>query len=396
MTEPLGQSQVLPYLIGLANNGFGIEILSFEAGATEEALSATSNRLRSAGVRWTPLIRSESHRLEMKIWESSRGFAYGLARALQHRPKIVHARSYLPAAVADMIATVLPGAKMLFDCRGMLGDEYVDAGHWTENRLEYKLLKRFEKRAFKRTEGLVVLTDALRDWLVERDLLGRQTRVAVIPTCVDTDRFFPNEKRRAHVRAELGLTNELVVVYSGSLGNWYLASEMARFVGVLKRLHKRVALLILTPSVPDDFRADAIANGMGANEVIVRRVSPREMPTMLSAGDLGISFIQRCFSKLGSSPTKVAEYLASGLVAIVNDGVGDQAALGEDRDACVVLSSFDDAELERGAKAAIALATRPYQDRCRATVAVARARFSLAEAGVPRYAELYRTLCANE
>src|SRR5689334_3846106 len=51
MTEPLGQSQVLPYLVGLAKRGAQIEILSFEAEGTKpEAVEALAARLARAGI----------------------------------------------------------------------------------------------------------------------------------------------------------------------------------------------------------------------------------------------------------------------------------------------------------------------------------------------------------
>ncbi len=396
MTESLGQSQVLPYLIGLARGGFEIQILSFEAtGTTDDALHAVSQTLAREGIRWRPMVRSTSHHLGVKAWESTIAVARGLITALRYKPRIVHARSYLPAAAADVIASVAPGAKMLFDCRGMLGDEYIDSGNWTKDRFEYRILKRFERHAFRRTEGLVVLTDALKAWLEERKLPGKRTSIAVIPCCVDTERFTPNAGLREETRAELGLDGKLVVVYSGSLGTWYLEDEMARFLGVLKRKHGNVALLMLTSSPSDSFVAAANKEGLGDDEILVKRVPRARMPAMLAAGDLGLSFIQRCFSKLGSSPTKVAEYLACGLPVVLNDGVGDQAALRAESNACVVLPSFDDAELEKAADQAIALAASPFATRSAHTAEVARNRFSLSQFGIPKYTELYRKLCAE-
>src|SRR5262249_19973276 len=141
----------------------------------------------------------------------------------------VHARSYLPAAVSDVIASIAPRAKLLFDCRGMLGDEYIDNGQWTHERLEYRLLKRFERRVFKRAEGVVVLTRALHEWLTEQSMLGDETHVEVVPCCVDLGRFSPNEASRAEARSELGIGDRIALLYSGSLGSWYLEDEMARY-----------------------------------------------------------------------------------------------------------------------------------------------------------------------
>ncbi len=107
MTEPLGRSQVLPYLFGLAACGHEIQILSHEpAGTTKDAIDATRSLIERNGVRWLPRARSSSHALATKAWESGSAALRGLLEALRHRPRIIHARSYLPAAVADAIATL--------------------------------------------------------------------------------------------------------------------------------------------------------------------------------------------------------------------------------------------------------------------------------------------------
>ncbi len=129
MTEPLGRSQVLPYLRGVARDGVELTMLAFEqAHANVEAIEDLRRSLREEGIDYRPLRRSPAHNLVTKLRESSEALLRGLACALTKRPRIVHARSYLPAAAADLIATVAPRAKLLFDCRGMLGDEYVDNG----------------------------------------------------------------------------------------------------------------------------------------------------------------------------------------------------------------------------------------------------------------------------
>ncbi|KAL7560645.1 hypothetical protein ACA910_001329 [Epithemia clementina (nom. ined.)] len=98
---------------------------------------------------------------------------------------------------------------------------------------------------------------------------------------------------------------------------------------------------------------------------------------------------------MGSSPTKVAEYLAAGMATIVNTGVGDQDELRAEPDACVVAGSYDDVELGRVAATAVAIAERPYAERASVSRRVVRDRFGLAELGVPRYAALYERLIAG-
>lgn len=394
MLEGLGQSQVLAYLRGLARRGVAFDLLSFELPTvTEEAIERLRASLDGTGIRWTPLRRRRDTRLSVKIAESLTGVGQAFRVALARRPDIVHGRSYLPTAVCDVIASTLPRARLLFDCRGMLGDEYVDAGHWTTDRIEYRMLKRYEARAFRRAEGVVVLTEALKRWVAAQGWFGPRTHVEAIPCCVDMEKFRFDEEGRGRLRRELGLEDALVLVYAGSLGSWYREPDVARFAGLVRaRAGRRVAFLLLTPSRPDELAGLLRAEGFDERDVVVRKASPPEMPAFLSAGDAGISFIKSCFSKKGSSPTKVAEYLACGLPVVLNGDIGDQADLAEEREACVVVGAFERGELDRAAERVLALAGRPVAERVSAGRAVADARFGLERVGVARYERLYRAM----
>lgn len=393
MSEPLGQSQVLPYLRGLTRRGARIDILSFEpAATTRHELRRVRRDLTDAGIGWTALPRSSSHALGRKVWEAGTAAVRALTSALLRPPDIVHARSYLPAAVADVVATLAPRSRMIFDCRGMIGDEYVDAGHWQPGDATYRLVKRFERRLFQRTHGLVVLTEALLRWLREQAMIGRRTQTAAIPCCVDTERFHFDAAARHKMRAELALGDRLTVAYSGTLGSWYQEAEMASFVAALRRRRRDVAWLVATHSPTENLRALARAAGVDDDALVVRRVHPTQMPATLAAADLGLSFIKPCFSKIGSSPTKVAEYLAAGMPVVMNGGIGDVAELAGERDACVVVDGTEAATLDAAADRAVALASRPLAERAAAAHAVARRRFSLDAVGVARYEELYRNV----
>ena len=394
MLEGLGRSQVLPYLRGLARRGITVELLSYELeDADRDELGSLASAVERAGIRWTPLVRRRDTRLVVKVAESMRGTMHALLAAFARKPDIVHGRSYLPTAVADVVASIVPGARLLFDCRGLLGDENVDAGHWTRDRLEYRLVKRYETRAFARSDGVVFLTHALERWVRDEHLLGSRTRVEVIPCCVDLDTFQFDGGARKRIRRELGIEDRLVVAYSGSLGSWYREREIAAFASAVKRRSSRpVSFLLLTPSPPDELLGMLESNGFQRSELVFRRVRPSEMPAHLSAADIGVSFIKSCFSKKASSPTKVAEYLACGLPVVLNGDIGDQAELAVETESCVVLDDLGETALDGAATRAIALAERPLAERVERCRRTARARFDLEGVGVARYERLYRAL----
>jgi glycosyltransferase involved in cell wall biosynthesis len=399
MAENLGQSQVLPYLRGLVRRGAEIDLVSFElATLAADARQEIVAGLARDGIRWHALVRTMGTPLATKVAEAARGAALAVRTALERKPDIVHGRSYFASAICDAARQLSRRSKLLFDCRGMIADEFLDCGYWTKDRPEYRLVKAYEPRLFRRSEGVVVLTRALAAWLRGRELLGPSSVLEVVPCCVDREKFRPSDEARARIRAELGLEDGLVVLYAGSLGSWYLEPAMARFAAAVRARaaavgdRRRVAFVCLTPSDASGLERELVTAGFPRADVRVRKVAPRSMPEHLSAGDIGLSFIQSCFSKKGSSPTKVAEYLACGNVAVVNGDIGDQADLATERDACVVLDDFGTPAIEAAAAAAVDLASRPRDARVHAAVAVARRHFDLEEIGVARYAALYEAL----
>jgi glycosyltransferase involved in cell wall biosynthesis len=206
---------------------------------------------------------------------------------------------------------------------------------------------------------------------------------------VDLDRFAFRSEARVRVRRELGLRDETMAVYSGSLGSWYLPDRMLEFVAASRDEMPDLHFLILTPQREIAERA-AEKQGL-TNRVRVRAVSPAEVPDYLSAADFGVSFIAPSPSKVASSPTKLAEYLACGLPAVLNTRVGDAGAFADEA-AWVLLDRFDGASYAAGARRVKALLART--DRRDVARDLASRRFSLAEA-VRAYDRLYAEIVSS-
>jgi glycosyltransferase involved in cell wall biosynthesis len=394
MTEPLGQSQVIPYLAGLARAGFEIDLIAFEPQAAhDEAVERVHAELAARGIEYRWLRRSPAHDIASKARESLAGLMRLLPRAIARRPRLIHARATIAATIAHLTARLSPGARFLFDCRGLIADEYADVGYWQRGSLRYRLLKAVELGLFRRADAMVVLTDRLRRWLRdEARLVSSATPIEVIPCCVDVDRFTFRLDARVATRAALGVGDRFVLVYSGSLGSYYSDEEMATLFAALRR-RREATFLVLSRSPMDRLRAALRARGVAETDVVTRSASSDEMPALLGAADAAVSFITPLFSKMASSPTKLAEYLAIGLPVAVSAGIGDQDDVVRALpDLLPSAGSLSLAEIER---VAVELAARsaPTDDERRRARALAVQQFSLA-LGVERYANLYRRLAA--
>lgn len=397
--EPLVRTQVLPYLKELIRGGHELTLLTFEPDLTEAESGPVREELAAAGIDWEWLRYHKRPSVPATLFDVVNGVR-SIRKLHSKKPfDIFHSRSHVPmtmAALARRSGSRLP--RLLFDIRGFFPEEYVDAGLWPANGVVYRLVKRLERWLMQKADAFVVLTETAAGLLFPdrgpdgSDGGGRPVRV--IPCCVDPDRFrSPEADVRDEMRQELALGSRFVLAYVGALGGWYLTEETARFFGELKRRIPDAFAMILTQSDPKLIRPLLEAEGLTDADMLIRKVSSDEIPRYLVAADAGISFIKECYSKKASSPTKNAEYLASGLPIVANAGIGDvDSELLEDKTGIVVTDLTDDGLAEAVMELEELLRSDGLAARCKES---ARRRYDLHSVGGERYRGLYNAIVAE-
>jgi glycosyltransferase involved in cell wall biosynthesis len=400
MLDPLGQSQVLPYLRELAKRGVRFSLLSFErAGARDargrEACKRLRRQLANENIEWHWLRYHQRPSLPATAYDVIAGIRYAKALVRRNRIEMVHARSHIPATIALILKRQF-GVMMIFDIRGLMAEEYVDAEHWRKGSLSYRTTKAMESRAFAAADGVVTLTEKIwpliRPW---KGLNGRAVLHAVIPCCVDLDLFSFSSEERTKRRAELGLGDRFTIVYSGSIDGWYLTEKMVDFFAHVLRERPAAHFLWLVTGRHDRIKTLMTARGLEIGSYTIKSVGLRDVPSYLSASDAGLVFIKPCFSKLASSPTKNAEYLACGLPLVTNAGIGDSDELITREEVGALVSDFNVAEYTRAIARIEELRRNPDRTRLRSRQ-VAERLFDLRNVGAQRYASLYESVLVNE
>jgi len=222
LTDPLGQSQILPYLCGLADR-YSITIVSFEKDDRFEKLKGSIGQVcENAGLIWRPLKYHKYPPIFSTLYDL--WLAWKLSTGL-HRAEpftFLQCRSYL-AALIGLGMKNRYNTRFNYDMRGFWADERVEAGLWNRKNPLYNLIylffKQKESSFLKRSSQIVVLTEAahlvLRDWGIDQP-------IKVIPCCVDLTLFNParfDERQRQNFRSKLGINvSDFVVGYVGSLG----------------------------------------------------------------------------------------------------------------------------------------------------------------------------------
>lgn len=396
LREPLVQTQVLPYLRQLKSDSVQVSLLTFEPRLketwTSDEISKQRELLDAEGISWHFLKYHKSPSLPATIYDIAVGTLTILGIMRREGVSILHTRNHVPA-VMGAIAIKLKGGKMVFDIRGFMPEEYTDAGVWPENGYLYRGLKRIERHLLRTADAFILLTEKAREIVfpgcTDTDNQGRP--IEVIPCCVDFERFEKVAQiSRDTLREELHLTNRRVIVYLGSFGGWYMRDEMTEFLSVAHKQDPCTFSLILTQS-PRQMVIDRMTSiGIEAQDFLVTRVTPDEVPRYLKAADIAISFIRSCYSKQSSSPTKIGEYLASGLPVVCNVGVGDLDKLIEEKNVGGLLREFTpQAYLKTLKEIDLLREDTALAERLRG---VARQEFDLVQVGRQRYRRLYHRL----
>jgi glycosyltransferase involved in cell wall biosynthesis len=397
MTDPLGQSQVLPYLCGLAREGYRFTILSFEKKDRYEKGKETILEItRAAGIQWVPLSFTSRPPVLAKFYDAirMRRMAFRLQR--EHRFDMVHCRSYIAADLGLKLKRKT-GTRFFFDMRGFWADEKKEAGTWNQQhfifRQVYRYYKKKEKEFIQEADYIISLTEAGRRELEKWPSYNPSVPLSVIPCCADMDHFtLTSAADKSAGRALLGLSDEaLVISYLGSVGSWYMLDEMLELFALIKKKYTTARFLFITHSSPQLIQSKLDTYGLRPDDLLITEAGRKEVPVFTKASDLNISFIKPVYSKLSSSPTKLGEVLSMGIPVIVNSGVGDVEAIVNQSGGGFVLQTFTPAEYHAAVEAIPALLKRD-PGTIRENI---RAVYSLEE-GIRSYSKAYNSCFSSK
>ena len=389
LLEPLGQSQVLPYIVGLAGAGMSFWVLSFEKPSDlgdAGRVRALREKLAADDIHWVPLRYHKSPTVPATAWDILRGVLVAFWLAVLHRIPVVHARSYVPALIGRIVKTIT-GATLIFDMRGFWPEERVDGKLWAPAGRLYRAAKWVEAGLLRTSDVIVVLTERARALLLsEKYGVRPDMPIVVIPCCTDVRRF-------TRVSAGTPKPAGRTLVYAGSVGTWYMLEEMLDFYIAAREADPDLRLLVLNRHEHERIEAILREKGVRAPDVSLVAADFADVPQHLASAFAGFYFITPSYSKLASSPTKLAEYLAAGLPVVVNADIGDSADMVLKHGVGVVVDSFQTEQYRRKWKEFMRLVDSDpgLEDRCRDVAA----RWLSLEYGAAQYRHVYEAAAAS-
>lgn len=396
LTDSLGRSQVLPYIIGLSKLGHCFTVVSFEKLENFDRDEKNIRKITDdAQIRWIPLSYTASPPVLSTIYDVLRLRRLVFRLQSENPFEIVHCRSYITSLVGLELKRK-HAVKFVFDMRAFYADERVDGGLWNLKnplfRAVYTYFKNKELQFLSNADFTVSLTEKGKEIIHSWKKVEHQPiNIKVIPCCADLGHFHPS-KVNGQLRTELAdrfkiTSSDLIVTYLGSIGTWYLLDQMLDFFKVVVSKHPNAKFLFISTDSPSTILQKAGEKGILRDRIIVHPAKREEVPTFLSLASVALFFIQPVFSKSGSSPTKHGEMLGMGLPVITNSGVGDVDRIIEDTQSGILVEAFAQASYEKAADRITELLNIPVSQ-----LQDAAQRYYSLELGVRRYAEIYQSL----
>jgi glycosyltransferase involved in cell wall biosynthesis len=354
LTDPLGQSQILPYLVGLSKK-YKITIVSSEKkGNYEENKMQINEIVKKAGIQWVHF----TYRSSIPILSPYLNYRSLLKKARSvcknYSIELVHCRSIIPAMVGNKLKKQF-NTSLLFDIRGFWADERVEGKLWNLKnpifRFLYNFFKRKEKYLFQKADGIITLTENAKEYILKNFQTNRN--FAVIPCSVDIDHF---SKLSLDISKQLGIRELLqidkdayVLGYIGSLGTRYRLKDMLAFYKELKKQEENAILFFVTKT-PADFIYKHL-KPLDISELDVRIISSdySHMPSYIDIMNASMFFVTVGFSGKAVSPTKQSEVLSMGKPIVANAGLGDTDIILKEYNLGVLVDSFEVESLKKAA-----------------------------------------------
>ncbi len=269
-------------------------------------------------------------RFACRLWLASPGqhqfWAWQLSRALRAfrftgpAPIVVHCRNQ-GAAAAGVCALLRPALRVLLDLRGDPIDEVQQKPPAYRRYMERTL-----RTAVEGADALNTVSHRLVEAMDARYAIRPGIPRSVIGCCVDVKQFFFDSALRRQHRQALGLADNFVICYCGSMASDQRPDAIADAVAALLDALPEGRFLAIT-NERKPLESELQRAGVPLSRVVFAAVAHDQVAGYLMAADIGLLLRENRQTNLVASPVKFGEYLRCGVPVLLTPYVGDYSAL---------------------------------------------------------------------
>lgn len=377
LLDPLGKSQILPYILGLCEVGYQFTILSFEKiDRDPRQIQELAIQLQAKNISWVhiPFIHGRFQGLLRML----RG-AMVVRRLVKKKPfEVAHLRTIVPAVIYKLSWVKRP---YLYDIRAFSG-QWVDGCRLSAGSPANQFLALLEHRLIRNAAGLVVLDQSGADYL--RTSYIRLPPLKVIPTSTDLYTL-----PAGFINAEDQPSARLRFVFLGGARFPYLPLEALQFVMAMLEYGCDCVIDFINERDHELIEKACQIAGFPSDRIRIFSLSSDDVRLKLPTYHCGLVFIADGPWIHMSSPTKIGEYLAAGLHVVGLRGIAALDRLAAQSSCVDVLAPYERGCQLSSQQAAELVARIQTPSRPAEAQQLAQKHYDRAKA-VAEYVDLYR------
>lgn len=326
------------------DSGVRLHVITFEDDRfpLTDDQQAQLEHWQGQGLEWTALKWHAGIGIKQKLRDMLSGFraVAGLrvrgGRHIMTLGSVAGTFAYLYAQVLGM---------RLFLYQYEPHSEYaVDNGMWPANSLQTRVSRVLEKRAARFATVVASGTRFMRERV--KEIWQSPAAFVSIPTVANDRKFIFDPALRSEVRAELGLSEQVkVLFYPGKFGGLYYSDETAWMFRWLLDEDPALHFLIVTPHDDDEVIARFDRAGVPPGKYSIRHSDYDGIHRYFFAADFAVIAVPPGPSKKFISNIKVGEYLCAGLPYLITHGVSEDYLFAGENDVGVVVEDFTEPEI---------------------------------------------------
>lgn len=208
--------------------------------------------------------------------------------------------------------------RIVYDGRGAAKAEWEE--YLNLDNYDPQIIEQAEKNAVILSDWRVAVSNKLVDYWRNEYGYNKEGH-CVIPCTINKDFQIPVDKRNIEIlNKQVGIDlTKIIITFSGGTDKWQSFDKIITFANDVLSLNKEFFFLFLTK---ENSLIDSLKIKFPKN-VMQKWVKPNEVKKYLSLSDYGVLLRENTVTNQVASPTKLAEYLAMGLIPIISDNIGD-------------------------------------------------------------------------
>ena len=305
--NPLGISQIFKYISIISKIGT-VKFITFEKENDLKEINLLSNindEIKKNNIKWIKKKYYYNKSKSLHIFYIFINFIFYSIFFCLKKNYIFHVRGYLPL-IFLLIPSYFINLNIIFDMRGYWHHEKVDRMNWKKNSLKFNIINIIEKYFLNKSKKIICLTN---DAKLHLSKFIKNDKIIVLPTCVDTTKF--NYSKYNHETINL--------CYMGTTSKAYDLIKTLKIFKDLRKFDKKYYLYIYTRDNYRFFKNLINDLNLDMTSIKFKKLEYNEISENLKFIDYGFFFLKKNFSITASFPTKISEFLSSGIPIITNN-----------------------------------------------------------------------------